>query len=264
MNTKTNIRVTRACVTLAFVLSLITAGCGGGGEGGDSSAPPAPPPVSLSGATSFSGFVNQELPRYFNASTVDRLRTYDNDFSAFSDTTMLLGPNGESPLFYSISGLVPGFSVAAAPGQGIENEWPTYNALIELTATGNPRIFAYQARDLTNGLVGEGEARLYWGIKNIDYTQSPNVPIVFLFEQIVRQNGIPLYRAIGIIEGFLLTPVTPTPTGNPLVGIRGRYGLFVVEAFNGGATGNLLDYRVCLEKGGWSQAGYQPEGDWCR
>lgn len=258
MNTLTKLLV------LISMGSLVACG-GGGGEAGDPpNQPPtnqAPPPAALSNATSYTQFLDQVMSRHFNVATMDRLRTYDNDYMSFPDTMMLLDTNGRRPIGRTTIGEIDDWEISVAPGQGFANEHPIQTATMRLTPTGNPRILGYEAFDFFTGLSGEGEAKVYWGIKNIDYTRSPHMPIVLVIEQIVKNKGVAQYRGISIIEGYLLAPLTPSSL--PALGIRANYTVYAVEAFNNGATGELTRHRICLKRGGFIGSAYQPSGNWC-
>lgn len=258
-------------VLFSFVLSACGSGGddsagAGSGNNGDTGGVSQSPIVSLSGAVTYSQMVDQILPKYFNTTTIDRLKQYDADFLSYPETTALLMSDGSRPFGIETVGEKDSWTNYVAPGQGYANTWPDQsNAEITFTGTASPRVMDYSAIDSTNGLVGEGEAKLYWGIKNVNVAQSPHVPIVIIIEQIVRNNGTPLYRAISIFEGVLLMPITPA-VGTSIgaaKGIRAQYTLFAVEAFNGGSTGQLISYRACLFHVGFVSAGYQPSGNWC-
>ncbi len=243
-------------ISLLLAAAMVT-GCTGDEEVDE----PAPDPPALSDAGSYSSFVNEVMPFYFNAATVERFRQYDHDFPDYPETMQLIDPNGRRPIGPVQFGEIEEWGISVAPGQGFTPQHPDMSATMRLVGTGNPRTSNYSSIDLVTGLTGEGEAKLYWGIKNINPAQSPHLPISMVFEQIVKHEGVPQYRAIGIIEGVLLTPLTPGVS--PSVGIRAGYALYAVEAFNGGLTGQLLNHRICLAKAGFIGAGYQPSGNWC-
>jgi hypothetical protein len=240
-------RHTKSNRGLLYMLAIVTtnllilSGCGGGGGGSSAANGPGGGTTTptISNAPSFEDFVDKELPKYFDDVSVEKAKDYDHDFSDFPDTIAQQDTNGNRPFF--------------APDEwfsGSKAQWPARNARQNFSATENPRIFGVEAVDLNNGLTGEDDSKLYWGIRNIDYTLSdkPWVPILIMIESIVKRDGTALYRSIQFIEGFFL--VDSTDPGAKKF-IRGNYELWVVEYLNDtGTPGLKIAYDMCLESEG--------------
>ncbi|MCA9423123.1 MAG: DUF4214 domain-containing protein [Nitrospira sp.] len=205
----------------------------------------------LSSAGTFSSFVTTVLSKYFDNAMIQRLLAYDHTFTDFADTRAFLDKNGNTA-FTTLSELESGkaayWSAGYRPGRGYADadSWPNINDELKFLATGNPRIFRFESKDFATNQTREGESNLYWGIQ--DAFSKNSMPIVLIIESIIKKGGIPQYRSIEIIEG-LLTMKPGEPESEQM--ITGNYEMYSVEAFNGGKTGRLLFYEICLYRFGF-------------
>lgn len=231
---------------VAAAAALLIAACGGGGDAGSGEGVPAPvvlvPPVAppaISTDDDFGTFVNFRLTQWFSDAFIQRMNAYDGDFSDSAEASTCISPTSGAHPFDATRAL----NSFVAANQGYANAWPVSNARMTLAPTGIPRVSDFSSLDLTNGQAGEGQARLYYGVQRSGTSSPHGIPMVFLIESIITRNGVPQYRAVQVFEGHLAMPCSPGPAGQLVV--RGTYSIFAVEAFNGGSTGLLADYKAC-------------------
>lgn len=176
---------------------------------------------------------------FFNISTINRFKTYD---AAPSDLINVFNWTQTDSIF---NGLYLNFVV---PGQGFANVYPQANGSTTFIPWVLKQELNYSAFDFASNANLDGEFQAFFGVKDVDLSNGNiRVPALIVIRGIVKLNGTPLYGAIQIFEGYLLSydiVSGPSYDGNPGSLYVGHYSLFSTERYHdlGFPRGLVIEY----------------------
>jgi len=118
-----------------------------------------------------------------------------------------------------------------------EFQYPTPSGRSTFGATGSTRRITYTARDLSNGLVLEGQFQAFWGVKDLSNQNNlAQIPVAIVIEGIVTLDGVPKYRGVQRIVGALINSRFRSPGGvsvaPPTLALSANYTAFSVQTLD--------------------------------
>lgn len=182
-------------MTVIFV-TLLLSGCGGGGSSEESSTDTTDGinSTTLLNADNYSDYLTKLYPYIGDSELMNELVTYNAKPSDFPSVYNLFTQNNV------IQGT---YQVTPAPGQGLDNEWPSITADLKMSATSLNTSLQEWMYDYTTNVHSElGNTQVFFGVKNIEYDARSNVrvPLVVIIEEIAKHQDVPLYRALRIFR----------------------------------------------------------------